>query len=195
MTAPTPHAAIILTGGRSSRMNKVHKPALELSGKPLADHVITAVRATNPAARILIAGTSEGLTSPEVQTLPDSTPYAGPLAGICSALPGLDDLTDGTVCILAGDMPFLSAATLQRLAEAATTRPASCVDGTGRMQMLVTAWPLALLRQQVAAIDDPNNGPVKWLFRGVEPVLVSVPDAELRDIDTPQDYRAAQAAR
>lgn len=201
--ARRPDIAILLTGGRSSRMGR-HKPALPIDGVAIADHTIHAVRTANPEALIVIAGTDQGLHSPDLITVPDTETFAGPLAGIASAVAWLHERAatdaagsathafvkdDEAVCILAGDMPYLSAASLQQLCDRATlTAPACAVDSTGRMQFLVSAWRWPLLMTQLASITEVRNAPVKRLFAGVRPTLVAIPDAELRDIDTPEDY-------
>lgn len=186
-TPASPDAAIILTGGRSTRMGR-HKPAIAINGTAMGDRVIAAVRAANPNARIIVAGTDSGLSAPGCTVVPDLEPHAGPLAGIASAARAIALPDTATVCILAADMPYLTADAIIALTANAAEHGAACaVDSTGRRQQLTSAWRWADLRTQLGRINDPRNGPVKWLYRELEPQLVALPDAQLRDVDSPED--------
>lgn len=79
---PEPRIAVILAGGKSSRMGGVDKGTLLLAGKRLVDHV--AERLARQADEILIAGrTDYGLG---VGLAPDGDgPPFGPLAGVIAA--------------------------------------------------------------------------------------------------------------
>ena len=207
-----PDAAIILAGGRSSRMGR-HKPALPVAWIAMSDRVIGAVRDANPNAAVIIAGSAAGIAAVDAIVIGDTHAFAGPLAGVASALSGwqarsapTDTPGDGTacptpatlpddamVCILAGDMPFLTGQVITDLTAHVTPKqPACAVDSAGRMQVLLSAWPLGLLRTQLEAIGDPRNAPMRLLFRGTSPRLVPIADALLRDIDTPEEYSSVQ---
>src|SRR5699024_2886316 len=113
-----PVDAIILTGGRSSRMGGRHKPALTVGGSTVLDRTLTALVAAEPTVRVIIAGTDEGLSDrfrQRVTVVRENPPFAGPLAGVAAAVATFDPVIAGTVVLLGGDLPFLSHTTLQDL--------------------------------------------------------------------------------
>ena len=101
-------AAVILAGGKSSRMGR-NKALLELSGQTLLDHMIGILRQTG-LNDIYVSGDFEGY-----QCIPDSTPHAGPAYAIIDVLTTLKNY-DG-VLFVPVDMPHLEAALLQSLIE------------------------------------------------------------------------------
>jgi len=190
-----PVHAVILTGGRSSRMGGRHKPGILVGGRSVIDRTITSLWTADSTAEVLIAGTDDGL-SPElhsrVTVVREDPPFAGPVAGVAAAVDELAG-TNGIVLLLGGDLPFLSAQTLTKLIEAAGRGAAvvSCVDETGHLQYLCSAWRADVLRAQVADIGQPAGVPLRALFAGLEPELIDCAPDELRDIDTPEDLARA----
>src|SRR5690625_173283 len=190
-----PVHAVILTGGRSSRMGGRHKPGILVGGRSVIDRTITSLWDAAPGAEVLIAGTNDGL-SPElhsrVTVVREDPPFAGPVAGVAAAVDELAG-TRGVVLLLGGDLPFLSARTMTKLIETAGRGAAvvSCVDETGHLQYLCSAWRADVLRTQVADIGEPAGVPLRALFSGLEPELIDCDPNELRDIDTPEDLARA----
>lgn len=113
-----PVAAIILAAGKSTRMrSKVPKPLHPLCGLPMTGHVIRACRHAEVARIVVIVGH-------EAETvkagLGDGVEYALQVAqnGTGDAVRAAQSLLGdwpGTILILAGDVPLLTAETLQGL--------------------------------------------------------------------------------
>ncbi|ODT72973.1 MAG: hypothetical protein ABS75_01800 [Pelagibacterium sp. SCN 63-23] len=99
--------ALILAGGRGSRLGDVRKARLRVGGIPLLDRVVRRLHdlpvllATGPGST---PGFNIGVEIPD-----DSSSYAGPMAGISAALRhlGPDTGPDDLLLTLAVDTPFL----------------------------------------------------------------------------------------
>lgn len=187
--------AVVLTGGRSSRMGGRHKPGIPVGGRTVIDRTLTTLWSVVPSAKVLIAGSDEGLSErfrQHVTVVREDPPFSGPVAGVAAAVEALST-SEGVTLLLGGDLPFLSAATMRRLLQAALDGASvvSCRDETGHLQYLCSGWRTAILREQVAAIADPTGVPLRALFSGLEPELIHCDPEELRDIDTPEDLARA----
>ena len=109
-------SAILLAGGRSSRMQGRDKALVEYRGKPMIDHVLDSVYGS--VRRILISynGPSEKLSDLGLQVIPDRFEgFQGPLAGIASCLDSVD--TDFTL-VVPCDTPNLPKDLVARLSGA-----------------------------------------------------------------------------
>ena len=115
-----PLTAVILTGGRSTRMAQ-DKAWLVFEGQPLVLHL---ARRVLPLIDELIISTNtpegfgvlaEALPIP-VRLVPDQFPGAGPLAGLHA---GLSAAAHDLVLILAVDMPFVNPDLLRHLVDLA----------------------------------------------------------------------------
>lgn len=194
--------AIVLSGGRSNRFGGVHKPAVELGGATVISRILGAVRTTDPAAEVWVAGPRKGLSAREqesVHSVVEEPAFAGPLAGIAAACAAVRDASSATpadvTLVLAGDMPLITADHLGDLIDACrrTGSPAAGTDDRGKTQFLCTAWPTELLLSRLDAIGDPTNGAVKWLFSGLAPTLVDVDPGVVVDFDTVEDLEGIHA--
>lgn len=187
--------AIVLTGGRSSRMGGRHKPGIVLDGRSVIDRTVSALWSASPTAQVIIAGSDAGLSPSlrnKVTVVREDPPFSGPVAGVAAALDAIPP-TEGIVLLLGGDTPFLSAATLAGILTAALagTPVVSCLDSTGHLQYLCAAWQQQVLRAQVERLETPAGVPLRALFAGLSPQLVECDPDELRDIDTPEDLARA----
>jgi molybdopterin-guanine dinucleotide biosynthesis protein A len=107
------HAAVLLAGGKSSRMGR-DKSALLVNREPLWRSQLATLRATDPA-ELFISGKSDGpYANAGVEILADEFPDCGPLGGIATAL---RRCKGDRLLVLAVDMPAMSAAFLRTLIE------------------------------------------------------------------------------
>ena len=171
--AATPFDAIVLAGGRATRMGGRDKTVMTIGGIAMVDRVLASVSA---ARQVVMVG-------PEVD--------GGPVAALASALPGLEE---DVVVTLAGDMPFVGGAIhplLAALAAAPDDTHAAVLVADGRRQYLAAAWRRSALAWRLAAVP-PRDAPMRALFTDQ---VVEVPDAGgwSLDIDTPDDLAAARA--
>lgn len=184
--------AVILAGGRASRMGGVDKAALGLGGRSLLARVTDAVR---DARQVVLVGPEQPGVRVDVVTREDP-PGSGPVAGIGAALPYV---TAPVTVVLAADLPFLGWNQVRQLREALERGPevALAVDDRGRDQLLLAAWRTAALRSRVEALGDLTGVAVRRLLTGVEVdrlALERAPDGPPPwfDCDTEQDLRAAE---
>lgn len=134
MTAPL-HSAVLLVGGRSSRMGS-DKAFLDWHGQPLWRHQQQTLRRTHPDRIYLSVSQANASRFSGEELLVDDVADAGPLAGLCTALRAMET---PLLLVLAVDLPFVSAATLDLLLE-------PCTEGCGCVPVLADQ------RQPTAAV-------------------------------------------
>ncbi|OII40002.1 molybdenum cofactor guanylyltransferase [Plantibacter sp. MMLR14_011] len=189
--------AIILAGGRSSRLGGVAKASLLRDGRTLLQLAIDAARAAG--GRVVVVGPELETTAP-VRFVRERPAFGGPAAAIAA---GLDALRDGVategpaqVAVLACDMPDAAPA-LTVVLEAATAAAAGtdadgwvAVDDSGREQSLLAVYHREALERRVAALRTSQPGgdlagvSVRQLLAGLVLRQVSVPDGGSADVDT-----------
>ena len=182
---------MILSGGRSRRFGGVHKPGVSLGGQTVISRILGTVRAAVPDAKVWVAGTLEGLTAAEAESVGnvrEEPEFSGPLAGIDAAAQAMGE--SEVTLILAGDMPLVPAVHLRELIAAcrASGLPAAGADDRGKLQFLCAAWPTALLRRRLAEIGRTQDRAVKLLFDGLEVAPVDVDPSTIVDFDTREEY-------
>lgn len=189
--------AIVLTGGRASRLGGIDKASLQVSGREMVETVRGAAAAV--AGRVVTVGPESDVR--------ENPPFSGPVAGIAA---GLAVLPEGVeiVVVVACDLPDLDDATLSALIDAARdpsprSGPAAAlaVDADGRDQYLLAAWDRHTLASRLADLRAPRrNGPggssgadgaslaglsVRALYDDDEIVFRRVPVGDsARDVDT-----------
>ncbi|MEO5742957.1 MAG: molybdenum cofactor guanylyltransferase [Terracoccus sp.] len=204
-------AVVVLTGGASRRMGR-HKPALEVGGRPMVERVVDAAR----PRRTLVVGSDLGVPG-DTTTVADDRPGGGPVAGLAAGLRHLDHLPSRAceaapdriglsphaggsrssadlVIVLAGDLPFVTSAHLDRLVVALRREDASVAvttDDDGQRNWLCAAWRLQVLRGRLADLGDPSGQSMRGLAEGM---LVTEVDhrGEATDVDTPDELDLAR---
>ena len=116
-----PVAAIILAAGKGTRMKSdLHKVLHPIAGKPMLMHLLSSVDALAPAHKIVVVGSGkEQLEAALVGTdslLVVQEPQLGTGHAVRQAEAALAGF-DGDVLILYGDVPLVSAATMQRMVD------------------------------------------------------------------------------
>jgi molybdenum cofactor guanylyltransferase len=106
-------AAAILAGGRARRLGGMVKNTLVLDGVRIIDRQIAVLRSVADPI-FIIAQNAEPFASLGLAVVPDVLPGCGALGGIYTAI--VRSPRPRTL-VVAGDLPFLSAALLERLAE------------------------------------------------------------------------------
>lgn len=189
---PIRYDALLLAGGRASRLGGVAKPSLLVGDVSMLEVVLAAV---DTAARRIVVGPVDHPSVADVVTREDP-PGGGPVAAIAA---GLEQVDAATVAVLAADLPFLTSHAVHSLlaAMAPTVDATVLIDDAGRDQLLVSSWRTAALRARLAAIGDPGGQSVRRLFDSVAVARVPVavgsgqPPPWL-DCDTDEDLRRAR---
>ena len=187
-----PYTAVVLAGGKAARLGGQAKPQLEVGGRTMLAAVLAAVA---DAERRVVVGPPQ-LVPDDVVRVREQPPGGGPVAALKAGLP---EVSTDVVVLLAGDLPFLTAALVGELRSRLGGDGVLVVDDTGRDQLLLGAWRTTALRAAAARAV----GPVP-LRRVLAPLTVSrfrpvvgpgTPPPWL-DCDTPADLeRARQVAR
>ncbi|WP_227996218.1 NTP transferase domain-containing protein [Nocardia australiensis] len=183
--------AIILAGGRASRMGGVDKPAIVIGGRSMLDAALAAVAR---CGRTVVVGPHRTELDPLVRQVREVPPGSGPVAALGTGLRALGTDTAPLVVVLAADMPFLTDAMVAELIRYATESGADAVfaaDKSGRPQYLVGVWRRAALAAALAALGSPVNQPMKAL---IPTDSATVTMAGIADCDTEEQVRLAQAA-
>jgi molybdenum cofactor guanylyltransferase len=184
--------AVVLAGGRGSRLGGLDKPGLQVGERTLIASVIAEVRAAGARQVVVVGPPRPG--DGDVVVVREDPPGAGPVPALRR---GLAEVTACWVFVLAADLPFLRAGDLDMLLAAARQdeRGAIMTDGAGQPQWLVGCWPAAPLRE---ALGGYQGGSLRGLFGPLGPArLAPSPDRPgpppWLDCDTPEDVRAARA--
>lgn len=188
--------AILLAGGRATRLGGAAKPLLELGGETILARTVAAVRAAG-AASITVAGPATDLIT-DVRWVREEPEFSGPAAAIAAALaasdPALDpdwmlvlacDLVhpDRVVPLLVADLPLLPA----------DTEGLCLGDASSRPQWLTAVYRTAAVRRTAAALPDGGRGaPVRALIDDLAIAVLPVEDRLVRDIDTWEDLEEAR---
>lgn len=202
-----PAAAVVLAGGRGSRLGGQDKPALRLGGRSLLEIVLSAVGGV-PA---VVVGPARELPG-DVVVVREEPAGGGPAAAVAAGLAALPDLPhDALVVVLAADLPGITAHTIDRLctvlsaaeqprADASSAAPeqlsadgAVLLDGAGRRQYLAGVWRFAALAAAVERRPTWHGAALRELLDPIRTIDVAGLESETADVDTPADWRRWQS--
>ncbi|MFI6868820.1 NTP transferase domain-containing protein [Nocardia sp. NPDC050406] len=185
--------AIVLAGGRASRMGGVDKPAIVVGGQSMLDAALGAVAG---CARTVVVGPQRPELPPEILQAQEIPAGSGPVAAIATGLGVLAgcDFPAGLIVVLAADMPFLTAGAVDELLRHARESGSDAVfaaDESGRPQYLVGVWRRGALTSAVSRLESLVNQPMKALVP-VDTTMVTL--SGVTDCDTPDEVRHAREA-
>jgi molybdopterin-guanine dinucleotide biosynthesis protein A len=181
---------VVLAGGRSRRMGR-DKALLPFAGQPLIAHIIAQVRILGDS--ILIGANDSGrfafLGCPVIA---DQRPDEGPLMGLMSCLAASRHELN---VVLSCDVPTIDVHLLRRMIVAAEGADAVvAVDAAGRPEPL-----FAVYRRSCAPVAEAilaaGGRRLTDLLERITVRRVPLPEGDwYRNLNTPDDYRAALAA-
>ncbi|MEW1822730.1 NTP transferase domain-containing protein [Arthrobacter sp. NPDC080031] len=208
--------AVILAGGKSSRLGGVPKARLRYDGATLLQRAVAAVRG---AGRVVVVGPDPGTLPDGTLTAREDPPYAGPAAAIAAGLAALEaqdgeaqdgeaqdgETQDGQrpstkhapwVLVMACDMPLAADAVpvlLRELASRQDAEGALSVSADGRKQPLLGIYRVSALQREVRAAEEQGglaNTAVFGLLARLDLLAVPVPAGSTDDVDTWDDAAA-----
>jgi molybdopterin-guanine dinucleotide biosynthesis protein A len=185
-----PYTAVVLAGGRAVRLGGKAKPQLEVGGRTMLAAVLAAVA---DAERRIVVGPRQPVPD-DVVVVRENPPGGGPVAALRA---GLTEVDTDVVAVLAGDLPFLTAAVITELRERLTGDGALVVDEGGRDQWLLGVWRTEALRGAVRGATGPTSlrkvlAPLSP--QRVRPAVEPGSPPPWLDCDTPADLARARAA-
>jgi molybdopterin-guanine dinucleotide biosynthesis protein A len=178
--------AVVLAGGAARRLGGVDKPGLDVGGRSLLDRVLDAVVG---ASRVVVVGPVR-TTERQVVWCREDPPGGGPVAALAA---GLVEVRADRVVLLAGDLPFVTAAVVTRLLDAAAgAQGALVVDDDGRDQLLLGGWNTTALRR--ALPEQVAGARLGETLGRLNParVRIDAQPAPWFDCDTEADLAAAR---
>ncbi|WP_267277854.1 molybdenum cofactor guanylyltransferase [Arthrobacter sp. CDRTa11] len=189
--------AVILAGGRSSRLGGQPKQWMTYRGATLLQLSLDAARG---AAGVAVVGPEDGALPAEVLTCREDPPFAGPAAAVAAGLAALayaGALKPFTL-VLACDMPRAGTA-VQALRDGIRdgAEGVMAVDQDGRRQPLLGFYSTAALQRSVQDLASRGaliNGSVMALLASLDVQLVTVPAGSTDDVDTWDDAAALGVA-
>ena len=187
-TKPLEAAAIVLAGGKSSRMGQ-DKSLMVFSGQPLVEHVVSQLLPL--FQEVMVAADQPdkfGFLSCAI--VPDEAPDQGPLMGIASCLStSSHDLNFVTAC----DIPHMNLElidTLIREAEGYGIAVPRSADGL--LEPLFAVYRRSVIGPARALLAESRRG-VRELFPLVKTRYVEMPGGWYRNLNTLSDYLDALA--
>ena len=206
--------AIIVAGGRGSRLGGVSKPLLEHHGETLLEHALNAVKDAEGIAVVGAHALADAVTR-YMENAPDSQRvvitreypnYAGPAAAVAAGRAALDDGPDDEsaewpsaaaeiTVVLAADL-LEPAPVVKALLEVARRRAPGIEawvpqDAGGVLQTLACAITTEALKAAIQQAAEPHgsleNASMMRLLATVQMERLKLPEVDFSDIDTPGD--------
>jgi molybdopterin-guanine dinucleotide biosynthesis protein A len=202
----TPIAAVILAGGRATRMGGGDKPLKPLAGRPMLAHVIERLRPQVDAMVLNANGDPARFAEFGLPVVPDAVEnYAGPLAGVLAGMRWAAEALPQarSVVSVAGDTPFFPTDLVERLAACCAVEDdiiamAASFDG---VHPVFGLWPVRLADELEAFLAEGRTG--KILAFADRYTRINVPFEHLTidhgevdpffNVNTPEEAERAEA--
>jgi molybdopterin-guanine dinucleotide biosynthesis protein A len=187
--------ALILAGGRSSRMGGGDKSLMPLHGRPMLAHVLDRIR--QQSSCILINSNSDPTLFGQfgLPVRADATPgRLGPLAGLLTGLLWAKEISAAHLLTVSCDTPFLPHDLVSRLNRDLAQ---SCADITvardpEQIHPVIALWPVHLAAQLAADLESGIRSVQHWQsqFKVCESTFSSF---HFSNLNTPAEWMAAEA--
>jgi molybdopterin-guanine dinucleotide biosynthesis protein A len=195
MTPPIgPISAIVLCGGRSTRMGE-DKGALPFGDEPMLDRVVRIVRSI--ARDVIVVARREQRVPADVTVIHDPVEDLGPLAGLAA---GLAVSTTELNIVVACDMPLINPQVLERLVAMIDHHDACVAVADGHASALCGVYRSGVAKDAQALLLSGERRVMRLLDRvqtkRVDAALLRDIDPELLtfiSVDTPDKYAGALA--
>jgi len=145
-------AALILAGGRATRMGGGDKPFLEVGGVPMLARIIAVLQADIADIAISANGDAARFAAFRLPVVRDGA-FAGegPLAGVLAGLDWAAACDADALLTVPGDAPFIPAGLAAALAP-----PPTCIASGGRVHPLTALWPLSCRDALYRLLSQPG---------------------------------------
>ncbi|BDV31476.1 molybdenum cofactor guanylyltransferase [Microbacterium terricola] len=220
MTAANPsrYGAVLLAGGRATRMGGAPKPFLDIAGRSMLHRAIDAVSLAGAQPLTIVGEEPASFDSggAAVEWVREHPPFSGPAAAIVAALrhwrspagqspPARGDAAATDVAlplwtfVLACDLPRVDLAVRQLRDDSmllpSDTEGICFADASGRPQWLTGMYRTdALWRSASALPDGGRDAPVRTLLDDLAIAVVRDERGAAQDVDTWEDLNRARGA-
>jgi molybdopterin-guanine dinucleotide biosynthesis protein A len=173
----TPFSALLLAGGRSSRMGE-DKALMTYRHHPLWRHQVEKLKSAG-ATEILISRSRDQSTwESELPFVFDRFEQVGPMGGIIA---GMEASRHDLLMVLAVDLPLISLDILEGLKEASTPGCGAIFISDRYFEPLVALYPKILLQEMLLALKSGERSLQRLLKIWVE-------DGKMRSLQIPSDH-------
>ena len=186
-SSPVTYDAIVLAGGRSTRMGDVDKLQVVVDGSTLLTHALAAVADARRVVAVAPEGTA-GLPA-DVVRVQEQPPFAGPAAAMGAGLAALGDDVAEHVVVVAADVPRVGDvvdALLAGLAAHPGRDGVVAVGVDGRRQPLLSAHRSRSLASALAAHGPLAHQSATRVTNGLDLLEIDLAHV-VDDVDTPAD--------
>lgn len=179
--------AVVLAGGRATRLGGASKARLVVGGVPLLDRALAANAA---ARRVAVVGPPElaSAVGGRAVVVREDPPFGGPVAGLAAGLRALGAPDAPWVLLLAVDVPSAAGAVaaLERAVAGGPPADGAHLVRAGRAQWLVGLYRRAALEAALAGVE-PDGASMRQVVGALR--CTEVPDEAgwSDDVDTPAD--------
>lgn len=185
-------AAVIIAGGRSSRMGR-EKAFESIGNKTILARIIDNIRPQVDVLVINANGEADRFRETGLPVIPDIRSDVGtPLAGLHTALNYAESHAINAVLTVPSDCPFLPDDLVRRLREAKA--PAAIAASGGQAHFVTGLWRPELLLKLAKALDEPRLPRLQDWAREANAAMVEWP-AEPYDpffnVNTPEELAEA----
>jgi molybdopterin-guanine dinucleotide biosynthesis protein A len=199
MAAQSALAAVVLAGGRSSRMGR-DKAALDFDGLPLLERTITELRTFFDPV-LAVAGAEPVLTPQFAQlgttVVRDDAPFAGPVGAVAR---GLIAASADSAFVCACDLPFLTAGAALKICGVLGAHEAVIPRVDGHLQPLFAAYSSACA-EKLNAMAASGETRLWKIAECVDARILSeaeldrlgIPALTFFNVNTEEDYSKALA--
>jgi molybdopterin-guanine dinucleotide biosynthesis protein A len=189
---------IVLCGGRSSRMGQP-KAWLPFGSELMLPRVVRILSGiVNPIVVVAAPGQEVPPLPAAIEIVRDPEEGRGPLQGLAAGLEALEGRADAAY-LSSCDVPFLQPALVRRIIELLGDR-SICVPKVGEFHHPMAAVYRTEVREAVLRLLSENRMRPVFLFEAVPTRVVEAHELadsdptfqSLRNLNTPEDYQAAQ---
>ncbi len=193
--SPIPASAIILTGGKSSRMGRP-KALLPFDNEPLVTHLVRTLQSCFTDI-VVVAAPDQDLPPLPVTLTRDAVAYQGPVGGMVYGL----QAAHGELCFITScDAPFLNLAFIAHLLSLADAYDVVVPHWQERLQPLHAVYRRSVLPLLQEQLERNELRPI-FLYKKVRTREVSEEELRrfdpsglsFRNMNSPEDYQEALA--
>jgi molybdopterin-guanine dinucleotide biosynthesis protein A len=194
--APARLGAILLAGGRATRLDGAAKPLFDVGGRTLLAAAVRA--ATDAGARPITVVAPVLDESLPVAWVREDPPFTGPAAAVVAAVESWPAQGEPAwTLLLACDLPAVDIAVRRLVADLAllpSDADGICLgDASSRPQWLIGAYRTRALRNAASVLPDRGrDASVRALLDDLAITVVAAPGDLTRDVDTWEDLEEAR---